>query len=77
MYSYKKKCIRFGIIDSIYYSKYTGYTVVFTNKETKSLLKCKLWDFKYDADKNAFLQAMDSYYVVLDTPTYVTYGDID
>ena len=55
-YEYVKKCLRFGIIKRIYYSKFTYY-VELTNKNIIRLNDINILDFYYTNDINALNEA--------------------
>jgi len=78
MQIYKKSWCTFGIIHYIYYSKYEGYTLVFKDNVSKSLLDCNIDDFTYNADKRAFQYAIELYNKsLIGENKYVIYGDIE
>ena len=75
MYSYNKPWYSFGIIKRIYYSKHCIWLVDFVDGETQRLFDCSLDDFKYNADRNAYMKAKDESYLVKDVLDYLVFDD--
>jgi hypothetical protein len=71
MYEYNKPWYAFGIIKKIYYSKHRVWLIDFTNGTNKRLRDCKLDDFYYSYDKNAFMKAYEASDSVLDQLDYL------